>query len=127
MRTNLKPSHELLIYLVKADSAGDAIALGTARVVPCLLENTEGWENSEFADQTTGIITCQIWPTDAFYIERGGKFEGLVAQFARVGTPGDADWYRCTSVRPGESLVGNGADLVELQLTRIAKPEHEDA
>lgn len=127
METNLVLNHTLYVYYTDATDSGDAVALGTAREVPCLLENSEGWETSDFADETTGVITCQIMPDNAFYVSRGGKFNGLLAQFARVGEPGDDDWYRITNVHPGESLVTGDPDLVELQLTRIANPETAEA
>lgn len=128
METNLQLNHTLYVYHTGASQSGDPIALGDARLVKCLVENTDGWENDNYADNNTGTITCQIAPDDAFYVELGGHFYGKVAQFNRAGTtPGDADWYRIASVRPGESLVDGTPDLVELTLARIAKPESGDA
>lgn len=125
MDTNLKPNHTLTIFDVAADDYGDPATIGEGTQVKCLLENTEGWENDNYADATQGTITCQIWPDDEFYVTKNGRLQGLLAQFVRVGTPGDRDWYRIASVRPGESLVDGAADLVELTLAKILPPGEE--
>lgn len=122
MDTNLNPNHTLLIYDVLADDFGDPETAGEGTSVPCLLENTDGWENDNFADNTVGNITCQIWPDNTLYVAKQGRLHGLVAQFSRFGTPGERDWYRIASVQPGESLVDGSADLVQLTLARILPP-----
>ena len=124
--TNLQPNHTLYVYDVMADDFGDPETAGDAVQVPCLLENTDGWENDNYADATTGNITCQVWPDDPYYIEKQGRLHGLVAQFSRFGTPGERDWYRIASVQPGESLVDGSADLVQLTLARILPPTEVD-
>lgn len=127
MESNVPLNHTLYVYLTLADNFGDGKALGTPREIPATVEKTDGWENDQFADVNTGVLSAFIAPDTAFYVEQGGKFNGLLAQFAFVGDPGDGDWYRIASVHPGESLVDGTPDLVELTLARVTKRPHEDA
>jgi hypothetical protein len=123
MKTNLTFNHTLYVYDVTADDFGDTLTQGDATQVPALVEDTQGWENDNFADTNTGNITAQIEPTNSFYIAKRGRLFGLVVQFSRFGTPDNHDWFRISSVRPGESLFDGSPDLVELTLTRISERE----
>lgn len=123
MQTNIELNHTLKVYNVQADDFGDAETLGAAHDVKALVEDTQGFENADHLDSLTGSLLAFISPTDPYYLERGGKLYGLVAQFSRFGTLDDQSWYRIASVRPGESLINGAADLVELTLTRILPRE----
>lgn len=119
METNLTLNHTLKVYDIQADDFGDPLTVGAANELAALVEDTQGWENDNFADVNTGNLTAFISPTDPYYIAKSGRLYGLVAQFSRHGAPDAHSWYRIASVRPGESLVDGTPDLVELTLTRI--------
>lgn len=119
MDTNLVPNHTLLIYDIQFTDFGDKETVGEPNIVKALLENTDGYENDAYSDDTSSTITCQIFPNQPYYVSKNGRLQGLVAQFNRYGAPASEDWYKIASVRPGESLLDAEPDLVELTLTKI--------
>lgn len=128
METNLNPNHSVSIYDISFNDFGDAETLGEPTILKCLLEDTQGYENDAYSDDTVGNIVCQIFPSEPYYLANAGKLAGKVAQFNRFGIAGGDDWYKVASVRPGESLYDAEPDLVELTLTKIAaRNEVEDA
>lgn len=118
METNIPFNHTLLVYDISADDFGDPTTVGEPHTVKASLENTDGWENDNYADRNTGTITCQIMPDDPYYVAQGGKLHGKLAQFNRYGETAEGNWYRIASVRPGESLYDSTPDFVELTLAR---------
>jgi hypothetical protein len=120
MRTNIPLNHELRVFNIQADDFGDAKTNGAFTVLKSLVEDIQGFENSDHFDSVTGSLVAFIAPDDPFYVSKGGEMYGLVARFSRFATYDDNSWYRIASVRPGESLIGGGNDLVELTLTRIS-------
>lgn len=124
MKTNLKFNHTLYLYTTSNSDHGDPIvsaSLSNATAIPCLAELLDGFEGS-LNDSDTGTVTLQIAPDTPVYISLSGRLTGMIAQYNRVGTPGDVDFYRVSSVHPGESVISGEADLVELTLTRIETP-----
>ena len=119
--TNILLNHTLRLYTTSADDFGDPKTVGEAHIAKALVEDTHGFENADHIDSLEGSLLAFIEPTDTFYVGRGGKIQGLVAQFSRFNEYDHLSWYRIASVRPGESLIGGDADLVELTLTRIAE------
>lgn len=119
METNLNANHTLLVYDITFDDWGDKQTVGDPHTVKALLENTDGYENDAYSDDTTSTITCQIFPNDPYYVSKKGKLQGLVAKFNRYNAPSTDDWYKIASVRPGESLFDAEPDLVELTLVKI--------
>lgn len=126
-RTRIPLNQTLRVYEITASEFGDAQTVGDYHEIKALVEDTQGFENAENMDSLTGTLLAHIEPTDPFYVQRNGDLEGLVAQFSRFNNYDEQSWYRIASVHPGESLIGGGADLVELTLTRIAdRDEYED-
>lgn len=121
--TNLLLNHTLRVYDIAASEFGDAETVGDYHTLKALVEETQGFENSDHMDSLTGTLLAHIEPTDPFYVEKQGDLEGLVAQYSRFNNYGERSWYRIASVRPGESLIGGDADLVELTLTAIMPRE----
>lgn len=121
--TNIPLNHTLRVYNLTANEFGDAETVGDYHTLAALVEDTQGFENSDHIDSLTGTLLAFIEPTDPFYVERNGDLEGLVAQFSRFNNYNERSWYRIASVRPGESLIGGGDDLIELTLTAIMPRE----
>ncbi|MFA5172595.1 MAG: hypothetical protein WC426_13620 [Sulfuriferula sp.] len=121
--TNIPLNHTLRVYDIQADDFGDVETLGDYHSLAALVEDTQGFENSDHIDNLTGSLLAFIEPTDPYYVSRNGKLYGLVAQFSRFADYGQNSWYKITSVRPGESLIGGGDDLVELTLVRTVPGE----
>lgn len=123
MDTNIPLNHTLLVFNISFSDFGDKETVGDPAVIKAALENTDGYENDAYSDDTVSTITCQILPSDPFFVEKKGKLQGLVAQFNRYGAPVTGDWYKIASVRPGESLYDSTPDFVELTLTKIVPRE----
>jgi len=123
MQSNIRLNHKLLVYDVQASEFGDTLAAGTVNELAALVEDTQGFQHGGFADENSGSITAYISPADPYYVSKNGRLFGLVAQFSRTNEHTAYDWYQITSVRPGESLLSQEPDLVELTLNKIVKRE----